>query len=284
MDSPAEKSKLKRVSIDFTAGFTSGAISTYVGHPLDTIKVRIQVADGKRLKGSVGIFKKIVAEEGIRGLFKGALPPVLGNAPVNAVLFASNAIAVRAMKNIGISEENKVFWSGCFGGFMSCIVNCPIELLKVKRQGNAGKTQTYWQITRSEGIRGLFSAFGPTIWRDVPTYGIYFYAYDYLCKKFCEKEDSDRKSMQNIIGKMVAGGFAGQLIWAISYPLDVIKSYIQYHPGHRGTFRTGKYIYHKYGVGKLFKGLTPCLVRAFPVNAIVFITYEESVSLMNHYL
>ncbi|CAI2377458.1 unnamed protein product [Moneuplotes crassus] len=284
MEELGELSNLRRVCIDFTAGFVSGVVSLYVGHPLDTIKVRMQVTSGERCKGSLGIFKSILAKEGVRGLFKGALPPVLGNAPVNAVLFASNDVAKRTLKDVDLSEETKVFCGGCFGGLMCCLINCPIELLKVKKQGNVGRTMSYTKIIRAEGFNGLFSAFVPILWRDVPTYGIYFFTYNYLAKKLCEKQNPDRKSIKNTVGKMVAGGLSGLVIWTISFPFDAIKSYIQYHPGHRGTFRTARYIYRKYGAGKFYRGLAPCLIRAFPVNAIVFITYEETVSILNNYL
>ena len=33
----------KSQAIDFLGGFFGGVVSTYVGHPLDTVKVRMQV-------------------------------------------------------------------------------------------------------------------------------------------------------------------------------------------------------------------------------------------------
>ncbi|CAI2377809.1 unnamed protein product [Moneuplotes crassus] len=243
----------------------------------------MQVTDGENCKGSLAMFKKIAIKEGITGLYTGALSPVLGNAPVNAVLFASNDIAARVMKNIDLSEETKIFCGGCFGGLMCCFVNCPIELLKIKIKATQ-ENPSLIKIIRAEGFNGLFSAFVPILCRDVPTYGIYFFTYNYLTKKLCENQDPDRKTPRNVIGKMVAEGLSGQITWTTSFPSDVIKSYIQYHPGHRGILRTARYIYHKYGAGKFYRGLAPCLIRAFPVNAIVFITDEETVNILNSYL
>jgi solute carrier family 25 (mitochondrial carnitine/acylcarnitine transporter), member 20/29 len=101
---------LVRMFKDFTAGFVSGAISTYAGYPLDTIKVRMQISN---ISTSVSkTMLNIVRNEGFNGLFKGVLSPVLGNAPVNAVLFAANDLSMRVMKDWNMSQENKVFWSG----------------------------------------------------------------------------------------------------------------------------------------------------------------------------
>lgn len=36
--------KEKSQTIDFLGGFFGGVVSTYVGHPLDTVKVRMQVS------------------------------------------------------------------------------------------------------------------------------------------------------------------------------------------------------------------------------------------------
>jgi solute carrier family 25 carnitine/acylcarnitine transporter 20/29 len=267
-----------RMAKDFTAGFVSGAISTYVGYPLDTIKVRMQVSDVET--SIVQNLSKIIRNEGVSGLFKGVLSPVIGSAPVNAVIFASNDLSKRVMKNWNASEDTKVFLSGCIGGLASCAVIGPSELLKIKKQGFEGQGRSYWFLIRSEGIRGLYAGLIPTMWRDVPTFGVYFYSYDYLQKVFIKEKTSSQNSYKEIVGKMVAGGLAGQLTWIISYPFDVIKSYIQYHPEHKGTISTGAFIYRRYGIRRFFKGLAPCLMRAFPVNAILFISYEQTLKFL----
>jgi len=107
---PKDQNPFARMCKDLAAGFVSGAISTYAGYPLDTIKVRMQVSD---ISTSVGrTMTNIIRNEGFTGLYKGVLSPVVGNAPVNALLFAANDFSMRVMADWKMSQENKVFWSG----------------------------------------------------------------------------------------------------------------------------------------------------------------------------
>jgi solute carrier family 25 carnitine/acylcarnitine transporter 20/29 len=73
-----------------------------------------------------------------------------------------------------------------------------------------------------------------------------------------------------------AGGVSGSLTWAIIYPLDVIKTRIQTSPLDTSvsTFNVGRSIVSKHGYRKLFRGLGITLIRAFPVNGIIFPVYE----------
>ena len=55
----------------FVAGVFSGITKLTVGHPFDTIKVRLQTTDKSRFKGPVDCVLQTVRHEGVRGLYKG---------------------------------------------------------------------------------------------------------------------------------------------------------------------------------------------------------------------
>ena len=58
-----------------------------VGHPFDTIKVRLQADRCGDFVSPVQSLKKTVRAEGIAGLFKGLYSPLVGNVPIQAVIF-----------------------------------------------------------------------------------------------------------------------------------------------------------------------------------------------------
>ena len=81
-----------------------------------------------------------------------------------------------------------------------------------------------------------------------------------------------------------AGGVAGSFTWAIIYPFDVIKTRIQRAPlasndGLDLSIRkVGSKIIKDLGWRGMFRGLGVTLIRAFPVNGIIFPVYEYSLS------
>lgn len=68
--------------------------------------------------------------------------------------------------------------------------------------------------------------------------------------------------------------FSGLVSWLIVYPVDMLKSRMQID-GITTTQYTSTYdclqkTIKSSGVQSLFRGLTPTLIRAFPVNAATF--------------
>lgn len=83
---------------DFTAGASAGIAQVLVGHPLDTIKVRLQTAGrpgAPQFDGIADCFRKTIAAEGVKGLYKGMVSPLIGLMAMNSWLFLNYASALR---------------------------------------------------------------------------------------------------------------------------------------------------------------------------------------------
>uniref|UniRef100_A0A3Q1FBL1 Mitochondrial carnitine/acylcarnitine carrier protein-like n=1 Tax=Acanthochromis polyacanthus TaxID=80966 RepID=A0A3Q1FBL1_9TELE len=76
---------------NFVAGGFGGACLLLAGHPLDTIKVRLQTqpkaAQYVLYTGTYDCLRKTVSKEGILGLYKGMGAPLAGVAPMMAISF-----------------------------------------------------------------------------------------------------------------------------------------------------------------------------------------------------
>lgn len=77
----------------------------------------------------------------------------------------------------------------------------------------------------------------------------------------------------------LAGGTTGALTWGLIYPVDIIKTHIQTVPmstpvDERRIFTVANSLVQQHGWRHLFRGLNITLIRAFPVNGIIFPVYE----------
>jgi solute carrier family 25 aspartate/glutamate transporter 12/13 len=107
----------------FLLGSVAGAFGAFMVYPIDLVKTRMQnqrgADPGQRLyKNSVDCFRKVVTNEGFRGLYSGVLPQLVGVAPEKAIKLTVNDI-VRAFftgKNDGqIKLPHEIIAGGTAG-------------------------------------------------------------------------------------------------------------------------------------------------------------------------
>lgn len=68
-----------------------------VGHPFDTVKVRLQTTAAERFRGPLQCAAQTVRREGVAGLYKGATPPLLGWCLMDSVMLGSLAVYRRVL-------------------------------------------------------------------------------------------------------------------------------------------------------------------------------------------
>ena len=75
-------------------GFLYGATSVIVGHPTDTIKTKMQAQKEHFGKDSsvIKTAKDVYRADGIRGFYRGALPPFFGS-----IIYRSSQFAIAEM-------------------------------------------------------------------------------------------------------------------------------------------------------------------------------------------
>mmetsp|Transcript_5548 Transcript_5548/g.13891 ORF Transcript_5548/g.13891 Transcript_5548/m.13891 type:complete len:373 (-) Transcript_5548:34-1152(-) len=338
---------------DLIAGGVAGSASVIVGHPFDTIKVRIQTS----INNSNGSSSSSPISS-LRSLFKGMAAPLSTAAVVNAIIFASYGTGTRlwedyfenghhddvdahgAMTGEGAvfiergehgtheqikdwkggditnslsqieselptvthinpaelektkQQQNhlKIFTCGAVAGTVQAFVICPMEHIKCRLQVNTqqlykGPLDACASIVNNHGLfHGLYRGMGVTLWRETPAFGMYFATYDAVKERvenLLEEKDEKHPIPSHAhawAASALAGGISGAWTWAIIYPFDVIKSKIQTSPLEsrlrKGMWTVGHDLIREHGWKHMFRGLGVTLVRAFPVNAIIFPVYE----------
>uniref|UniRef100_A0ABI8A574 Solute carrier family 25 member 45 n=1 Tax=Felis catus TaxID=9685 RepID=A0ABI8A574_FELCA len=231
---------------------SSGALGLVLGHPFDTVKVRLQTQTTYR--GIIDCMVKTYRHESLLGFFKGMSFPIASIAMVNSVLFGVYSNTLLALTATSHRERRAqppsyihVFIAGCIGGFVQVYCLAPFDLIKVRLQNQTeprarppgspppryrGPVHCAVSIFQEEGPRGLFRGAWALTLRDTPTMGIYFVTYEWLCRQ--STRDGQDPSPARVL---VAGGFAGIASWAVATPLDVIKSRLQMAGLKRGAYR-----------------------------------------------
>ncbi|XP_069064426.1 mitochondrial basic amino acids transporter isoform X1 [Pleurodeles waltl] len=272
------------MAMDFLAGCAGGAAGVLVGHPFDTVKVRLQVQNSAKplYRGTFHCFQSIIRQETAFGLYKGIGSPMMGLTFINALVFGVQGNAIRLLEN---DTPLNQFLAGSAAGAMQCVICCPMELAKTRMQLQGtgeykSKSKNYKnsldclvKIHRKEGLRGVNRGMVTTFLRETPSFGFYFLTYDCLTRYLsCEPNDI------YIIPKLLlAGGMSGIVSWLSTYPIDVIKSRLQADGvggvnNYNGILDCIKKSYEVEGWRVFTRGLTSTLLRAFPVNAATFAT------------
>ncbi|XP_053755436.1 solute carrier family 25 member 45 isoform X1 [Panthera pardus] len=108
---------------EFVAGWISGALGLVLGHPFDTVKVRLQTQTTYR--GIIDCMVKTYHHESLLGFFKGMSFPIASIAMVNSVLFGVYSNTLLALTATAHQERRAqppsyihVFIAGCTRGFV----------------------------------------------------------------------------------------------------------------------------------------------------------------------
>ncbi|XP_021535370.1 mitochondrial basic amino acids transporter isoform X1 [Neomonachus schauinslandi] len=87
------------MALDFLAGCAGGVAGVLVGHPFDTVKVRLQVQslEKPQYRGTLHCFQSIIKQESVLGLYKGLGSPLMGLTFINALVFGVQGNTLRAL-------------------------------------------------------------------------------------------------------------------------------------------------------------------------------------------
>ncbi|PVV03550.1 hypothetical protein BB560_000947 [Smittium megazygosporum] len=278
------------------SGGFGGMCLVAAGHPFDLAKVRIQTSN--QYKGAFDCLYQTWAKDGVRGLYRGMLAPLLGITPVYALVFWGYDMGKRIALSVSGSDRNtplttgQILFAGGFSAIPTTILMTPMErikvILQVQGQGAKPGSTTYagpWDaakgIFRTSGFRGLYVGTVATLVRDVPGSVAYFAAYELIKKALTPKDSTPDKL--NPLAVVLAGGFAGVANWVVAIPPDVLKTRLQTAPP--GTYTGIRNVFidlmKTEGPKALFKGLGPAMIRAFPANAACFMGVELSMKALN---
>uniref|UniRef100_A0A671RME7 Mitochondrial carnitine/acylcarnitine carrier protein-like n=1 Tax=Sinocyclocheilus anshuiensis TaxID=1608454 RepID=A0A671RME7_9TELE len=256
----------KQMIVNFVAGGVGGVCLLFTGHPLDTIKVRLQTQECVVYRGTYDCLRKTVSKEGIFGLYKGMGVLLASVTPMMALNFFGFGLGKELLQ-----RDRTIYLAGMLAGVFTSVIVAPGERIKCLLQIQSSASQLKYtgpvdcafRLYKEQGFRSVYKGTVLTLIRDVPSNGVYFLTYEYL-KQFLTPE---RECTSRVL---LAGGIAGMLNWLIALPADVLKSNYQTATDrrYRGLRDVLKTLLREEGAHALYKGLSAVMLRAFPANAV----------------
>ncbi|CAJ0591789.1 unnamed protein product [Cylicocyclus nassatus] len=277
---------------DFIAGWAAGGAGLIVGHPLDTVKARLQTMN--TYKGIVDCMLKTAKQESIYGLYKGMWLPFLSTGAFHSLLFTGYGAALRLLhpgeSNVEARKDlpmREIMFASTCGTVAQVLPVIPIELLKTRLQVQrenvshhsvhsaklySGPVECAKRIYEREGIRGLFKGGNVILVRDIIGYLFYIPVYELLLRYLRLKNANETAA------QLFAGGCAGVMSWLSICPIEVVKNRIQAdNTGRRMTsIKVAQRIWQNEGTRAFYRGGLALALRGFIVNAVLFLVYENT--------
>jgi len=130
------------------AGSTAGAISQTAIYPLEIVKTRLAVAEPGAYRGILHCMDSTITTQGLRGLFRGLVPSVVGMVPYAGVDFAVYS-SLRSAYTRRYPESHPgiitVFMCGALSSTCGQVVAYPLQLVRTRlqTQGMPGRPMLY---------------------------------------------------------------------------------------------------------------------------------------------
>ncbi|XP_062102484.1 folate transporter 1, chloroplastic isoform X2 [Humulus lupulus] len=291
-----------------TAGAVAGFATVAAMHPLDVVRTRFQVNDGRvtnlpTYKSTVHAVFTITRLEGLRGLYAGFSPAVIGSTISWGLYFF---FYDRAKQRYSRHREGKLspglhLVSAAEAGGLVCLCTNPIWLVKTRLQlqNPLHQTRPYSgiydalrTIMREEGWMALYKGIVPGLFL-VSHGAIQFTAYEELRKVIIDFKSRKRieksggsDAVLNSIDYAALGATSKIAAILLSYPFQVMRSRLQQRPSSEGipkymdTWHVVKETARFEGVRGFYKGITPNLLKNVPAASITFIVYENVLKLL----
>ncbi|KXN90953.1 hypothetical protein AN958_03020 [Leucoagaricus sp. SymC.cos] len=290
---------------DLTAGTVGGIAQVLVGQPFDIVKVRMQTSAMGTYSGMLHCASGILKNEGPLAFYKGTLTPLFGIGLCVSIQFGAVEYTKRffASQNVarGVGGEGgkildgfQLFTAGVAAGLANGFVSGPVEHIRIRLQTQSNMNPTWngpWDAIKKiysvHGIKGLYKGQAVTFLREATGYGVYFLAYEKLVQREMARKGI-RRDQINPANAVLYGAAAGYALWAVIYPIDMIKSRMQtdgFSPTtgqkYKSTFDCVRTVWRTEGLPAFTRGLGPTLIRSPFANGATFLGFEMAARVLD---
>lgn len=274
----------------FYAGLFPCGLTHTLLTPLDVVKCRRQIYPTQYTSLADGL-NKIWNEKGVRGLYLGWQPTVLGYGIQGSAkyglyeLMKDIYVKIFGIKFTEKHQTMRYLSSSAFAEIIADCLLCPMESLKVRMQtSHLGTFPTTlvaaFKELSKEGTHGFYKGLLPLIFRQVPNTMIKFATYEntvkFLYTKVLKNPKMDYSKSIQLSITFVSGYIAGVFCCFFSNPADTIVSKLNYAKTDRSLslLKTVKNIYNEIGFFGLWRGFSTRVIIVGTLSALEWLIYD----------
>ncbi|KAI9826393.1 MAG: hypothetical protein M1832_000310 [Thelocarpon impressellum] len=296
MSSLSAKPKPSRQNIELFSGTYFGACAlggvlacgpTHTAvTPLDLVKCRRQV-DAKLYSSNVGAWRSIYKAEGLRGVFFGWSPTLVGYSLQGGGKYGFYEVFKYLYGEQLFPGMNKtVVYLGASASaeFLADLALCPFEAVKVRMQTTLppfahNLRDGLAKVVATEGYGGLYKGLYPLWGRQIPYTMVKFASFEKTVEQiyaYLGRPKSSYSALQQTGVSFLGGYIAGIGCAAVSHPADVMVSKLnaERKAGESGLAAMTR-IYGNIGFRGLWNGLPVRIVMIGTLTAFQWLLYDS---------
>ncbi|KAK5630083.1 hypothetical protein RRF57_005798 [Xylaria bambusicola] len=223
--------------------------------------------------------------------------PELYSAAFSVVHDPKKKLSAEAQKELDMAKKGQIelyspgfYAAATFGGLLACGLThtavTPLDLVKCRRQVDAklykGNFQAWGLIYRSEGLRGIFTGWGPTL-AGYSAQGAFKYGwYEYFKKTYSDLAGPENAYKYKTLLYLSASASAEFLADIALCPFESVKVRMQTSipSPYTGMMDGLRKISASEGIGGLYKGIYPLWGRQIPYTMMKFASFETIVEMI----
>ncbi|EGV65901.1 hypothetical protein CANTEDRAFT_102320 [Yamadazyma tenuis ATCC 10573] len=264
---------MNTLQIDSISGLVAGLSTTLITHPLDLIKVRLQLSTSNQplrhilqniSKNSQSSKHYILSE-----LYKGLSPNIIGNITGWSLYFT----LYEQFKTSFSQSPNtiKYFSASTVSGLVTSLLTNPVWVIKTRllseKSRYSSMADAIRKIYTEEGVKTFWKGSVPSLF-SVFQNSLQFTVYDHLKNS---KLLDNLKNDHEIQYYFTASSISKFTAMLVMYPFQVVRSNLQKFDS-TNIYNELRYLY---GTNGFYKGFTVSLLKVLPATSITLITYES---------
>ncbi|KAK3861925.1 hypothetical protein Pcinc_032155 [Petrolisthes cinctipes] len=282
------------------AGGSGSAVAMSALYPLDTVRTRLQLEEGRTSKNTFIQMAEIYKHEGIGGLYRGLLPVIES-------LYCSNFVYFYTFHGLRrVANEDKAavkdLLLAMLAGSVNVMMTNPLWVVNTRLKMQGAKVTTaststsstssqaspshrhykgmldgLLKVRREEGITGLWSGAASSLVLTINP-AIQFMVYEAMKRQAQRVSGGKQMSSLAVFG---VGATAKALATILTYPIQLVQAKQRHGhnyeglPQKAGLISIMFYIIRRHGFWGLFKGLEAKLLQTVLTAALMFVCYEK---------